>query len=171
MEFETTLRAHYRQEGETRGSTAWYALRNTVFASGCRIALSKDASKSFSEIESEAWGYFANAFSVYTELMFTFSGLLAVRALIAMVRLQPNSINVADEQHSLFSQKDSAAPPFSTCYAQMPLEWLTQKVFIDSLQSPGTSLKMKLYNTIGYSGLYIAVRKISHNAQAAHLSV
>jgi hypothetical protein len=59
-------------------------LRKTVYASGCRIYLSKNSLMSFTDIQNEAWGYFQNAMSVLTELLFTPSGLLAVRALVAM---------------------------------------------------------------------------------------
>lgn len=84
-EFETYLRSHL--EGDEIDDPAWYALRQCVYAGGCRIVLSKDPSNSFSHNQKEAWSYFRNAMSVHTELLYTFTGLMAVRALIAMVRL------------------------------------------------------------------------------------
>ena len=84
-EFETCLRSHL--EGNEIDDPAWYALRQCVYASSCRIVLSKDQSNSFSHNQKEAWSYFRNAMSVHTELLYTFTGLMAVRALIAMVSL------------------------------------------------------------------------------------
>ncbi|KAK5217827.1 hypothetical protein LTR72_009490 [Exophiala xenobiotica] len=81
--FERALRAHLL--GDTsEESASWHALRNTVYASGCRIYLSKHTSKSFTEIQTEAWCYFQRAMSVLMELLFTPTGLLAIRALVAM---------------------------------------------------------------------------------------
>ena len=82
-EFESHLRSHL--EGNEIDDPAWYALRQCVYATGCRIVLSKDQSNSFSHNQKEAWSYFRNAISVHTELLFTFTGLMAVRALIVMV--------------------------------------------------------------------------------------
>lgn len=82
-DFEARLQKHL--SGSIIDDPAWYALRQTVYASGCRICLAKDASYSFSDVQNEAWSYFRNAMSVHTELLFTFTELLAVRALIAMV--------------------------------------------------------------------------------------
>ena len=83
-EFESALRAHHR--GDTsEDSVSWFALRKTVYAAGCRIYLSRNTSMSFTEIQTEAWGYFQSAMSVLIELLFTPTGLLAIRALVAMV--------------------------------------------------------------------------------------
>jgi len=84
-EFFLYLNAHFRKDNSIANDPAWHALRNTVYASGCRIVLSKDDSLRYSDIQKEAWSYFQNAMSVHTELLFTFTSLMAVRALIAMV--------------------------------------------------------------------------------------
>ena len=86
-EFFACLAVHNRNDRSLSDDPAWYALRNTVFASGCRIALSKDGSLRYSDIQKEAWSYFQNAMSVHSELLFTFTSIKAVRALIAMVTL------------------------------------------------------------------------------------
>jgi hypothetical protein len=66
---------------------AWYAMRNTVYAWGCRLEWSREhGAASFAEAQSQAWRYFENALSVHTELIYSESGLLAVEALFAMVR-------------------------------------------------------------------------------------
>ncbi|OQU95760.1 Fungal specific transcription factor domain-containing protein [Cladophialophora immunda] len=83
-EFESALRAHFRGDLVSGDDAAWFALRKTVYASGCRIYLSKNTSMSFTEIQTEAWSYFQSAMSVLIELLFTPTGLLAVRALVAM---------------------------------------------------------------------------------------
>lgn len=83
-EFFLYLNAHFRKDKSVANDPAWHALRNTVYASGCRIVSSKDESLRYSDIQKEAWSYFQNAMSVHTELLFTFTSLMAVRALIAM---------------------------------------------------------------------------------------
>ncbi|KAK5046782.1 hypothetical protein LTR84_007136 [Exophiala bonariae] len=83
-EFFTCLSAHFRNDEHLRNDPAWHALRNTVYASGCRIVLSKNDASHYSEIQKEAWSYFQNAMSAHTELLFTFTSIMAVRALIAM---------------------------------------------------------------------------------------
>ena len=83
------MRAHLRGDLASGADPAWYALRKTVYASGCRIYKSKHTSTSFADIQTEAWGFFQCAMSVFAELLFTPTGLLAVRALGAMVRSFP----------------------------------------------------------------------------------
>ena len=65
-------------------SAAWYALRNVVFAAGCRIELSKSAT--FRVASERAWAYFENALSVYTKLLFYKTSIVGVQALTIMVR-------------------------------------------------------------------------------------
>lgn len=84
-DFENSLRAQYRGASIAEDNVAWNALRQTVFASGCRIYHSRSLVKSFHDIHTESWGYFRGALSLLSELLFTPTGLLAVRALAAMV--------------------------------------------------------------------------------------
>jgi hypothetical protein len=49
--------------------------------------MSKDPLTTFQEAQVFAWQYFENAMSVYTELSFTPTGLVAVEALALMVGL------------------------------------------------------------------------------------
>ena len=81
--FESRLRQQY--EGKYLDDPSWYALRNVVFASGCRILLSKDPSTTFLASQQQSWKYFENALSMHTELLCTPSGLCAVQALTLMV--------------------------------------------------------------------------------------
>lgn len=76
----------------TEEEPAWYALRNAIYASGCRLQLAKR--RTFREVYRTAWGYFENALSVHTELLYFRSSLLAVQALTVMVRY-PASILLA----------------------------------------------------------------------------
>lgn len=85
-EFENHLRDRFRGDLTMGSDPAWYALRNCVYASGCRIYRAKDPSVSFGEIQEEAWRYFQNALSVHGEVLLTCTDLLAVRSLLAMVR-------------------------------------------------------------------------------------
>ena len=85
QEFEAQLRLQYETGATDDDDFAWYALRNTVYASGCRIVLSKRQSTSFAEAQAHAWKYFEKALSVHWELLYSRTGLAAVQALAAMV--------------------------------------------------------------------------------------
>jgi hypothetical protein len=86
--FETRLR-NFFQSGDMSGQdedAAWYALRNTIYAFGCRSDLGKGSyANTFQEAQAGGWRYFENALSRHSELMFCRTGLMAVEALVAMV--------------------------------------------------------------------------------------
>jgi len=86
--FETRLQAHLRQETipSPQQDPSWYALRNAVYASGCRALLSKENSGAFRVGKGHGWHYFQNALSMHTYLLFTRTNLMAVQALTVMVR-------------------------------------------------------------------------------------
>lgn len=86
--FEGRLRIHYQQGSMllAESDPAWYALRNAIFATGCRSSLAKEPSSGFLTAHRRSWKYFQNALSVYTELQFARTGLMAVQALAVMVR-------------------------------------------------------------------------------------
>lgn len=81
--FEERLRRHL--EGDIPDDPSWYAMRSTVYASGCMALLSKDPSVAFGDVHRTAWRYFENAISVHTELLITPTGLSGVQALTLMV--------------------------------------------------------------------------------------
>lgn len=83
-DFESRLRAQFSKFPGFEDDPSWFALRNTVYASGCRIVLAKDLSVSFTEAQARAWRFFENALSVHTELLYTPTGLTAVQALALM---------------------------------------------------------------------------------------
>lgn len=81
--YEARLRNHY--DNTAKDDPAWYALRNTIFATGCRIEMSEeDSPSSFSEACSRAWQYFENALSVHTDLVYSQTNIMAVQALLLM---------------------------------------------------------------------------------------
>jgi hypothetical protein len=81
--FEARLKAHMEGSGDDDSDSSWYAIRNIIYASGCRIELSKQ--KSFREANQIAWGWFENALSVHSEILYFRTSLLAVQALTLMV--------------------------------------------------------------------------------------
>jgi hypothetical protein len=85
-DFEARLRRHFQNGCPIDENAAWYALRNAVYAEGCRSAGSKESGQDFSQVQAEAARYFENAVSVLTELLFTPSGLMVVQAVVVMVR-------------------------------------------------------------------------------------
>ncbi|KEF57046.1 uncharacterized protein A1O9_07236 [Exophiala aquamarina CBS 119918] len=82
-EFETRLVQHF-ERGTSDDDASWYALRNVVYATGCRTFLAKQNLLSWAEIQRRSWPFFENSLSVYVELLYTPTGLSAVRALAAM---------------------------------------------------------------------------------------
>jgi hypothetical protein len=83
--FESRLRVHFQNSDRPDEDVAWYALRNTVYAIGRRLVVSMDGTGDFAEIQSDSLRFFHNAFSVFSELLFRPSGLMAVQALVVMV--------------------------------------------------------------------------------------
>ena len=83
-EFESKLIEHF-ELGHADDDPSWYAMRNIVYASGCRTFLAKQKTVPWKEVQDRSWPFFENALSVYVELLYTPTGLLAVRALSAMV--------------------------------------------------------------------------------------
>ncbi|OAL39604.1 hypothetical protein AYO20_01001 [Fonsecaea nubica] len=85
--FEAQLRAHF-DGAVTDTDPTWYALRNAVYASGCRIELSKTST--FQEANQSAWGYFENALSVQTEMLYFRTSIVGVQALTLMAYFTQN---------------------------------------------------------------------------------
>lgn len=84
-DFEDRLRAHFDQGGaSSTDDVAWYALRNTVYASGCRQLLLKNGTVTYAEAQRQASRLFENAVLVHTDLIYGPSGLEAARAIVAM---------------------------------------------------------------------------------------
>ncbi|KAH8886612.1 hypothetical protein GQ53DRAFT_875270, partial [Thozetella sp. PMI_491] len=84
-EFEARLRADFESNTSNTGNKSWYALRNIVYASGCRIVLSEEATPAaFAASRTQSWRYYENALSVHTELLYSHVDLDSIRALLIM---------------------------------------------------------------------------------------
>ncbi|KAI1629537.1 fungal-specific transcription factor domain-containing protein [Exophiala viscosa] len=79
--FETRLRSSYLSS-TSDDDPSWYALRNVIFASGCRLMRSRD--KGYTEAHQESWSYFENALSVHAELLYFRTSVVGVQALTLM---------------------------------------------------------------------------------------
>ena len=64
---------------------AIYAIRNAIFATGCRIKMAPVVG--YSKAAEMAMGWFENAMSVHTELLYMPTTIIAVTALVIMVRV------------------------------------------------------------------------------------
>jgi hypothetical protein len=84
-EFEEHLRRHFQSSGPREEDAASYAMRNAVYAVGCRAAAGMDGVKDFMGVQERSLQFFFNAFSVYTHLLYMPTGLRAVQALVVMV--------------------------------------------------------------------------------------
>lgn len=89
-EFEARLARHLEAQ-DVQDDPSWYALRNIVYATGCRALLVQQKTVRWPEVHRQSWPFFENALSVYVELLYTQTGLSAVRALTAMVAAVPIS--------------------------------------------------------------------------------
>ena len=85
--FESRLKM--RLEGVVSDDdAAWYALRNVVYAFGCRASTFKESvPETWPEAQSKAWRFFENALGVHTELVYFRSDVSAVQALLVMASL------------------------------------------------------------------------------------
>ncbi|KAK4947873.1 hypothetical protein LTR10_013381 [Elasticomyces elasticus] len=83
--FEARLRTHLAQIGPHQAEDpSWFALRNIVYALGCRSLVAKDPSLSFLQAGKRSRAFFQNALSVIGEMILGRSGFTAVQALVLM---------------------------------------------------------------------------------------
>ena len=85
--FESQLTA-YLDGVTSHVDIAWHALRNAIYASGCRIHLSE--TQSFHEANRLAWTYFENALALHTEILLFRTSLASVQALTVMAYYSQN---------------------------------------------------------------------------------
>jgi hypothetical protein len=87
--FESHLRNHFKNSpmGFPERDCSWYALRNAVYATGCRKLLSKEQPGPFLIGKGHGWEYLQNALSVHSELLYARTDFMAVQALSVMVEL------------------------------------------------------------------------------------
>jgi hypothetical protein len=87
--FEARLRAHLERGQGDDDDVAWYALRNVVYAYGSRIVHYADSdASSWIDAQIHGWQYFQNAFSVHSDLVYSWTSVAAVQALFVMVRFE-----------------------------------------------------------------------------------
>jgi hypothetical protein len=84
--FEQQLEAHL-SGNPNEASPTWHALRNVIYAAGCRIVLAKAKTCTFEETSRRAWLYFENALAVYARLLFYKTSVTGVQVLTLMVRV------------------------------------------------------------------------------------
>lgn len=96
--FESRLRGHFKnnQQDLLEQDSSWYALRNSVYATGCRQLLSKEQPGPFLVGRGHGWEYFQNALSVQTELLYARNNFMAVQSLAIMVWL-PVFLRIEDD--------------------------------------------------------------------------
>jgi hypothetical protein len=123
------LAAHLAGTIDDPGPT-WHALRNVVFASGCRIEMCR--SRSFQEAAKHAWGYFENALSVYARLLFFKTSITGVQVLTLMVRLLeslrvllPTMLTASRHTTPEISERRA----WNTCFPLMPSDSPMRKDF------------------------------------------
>jgi hypothetical protein len=85
--FEEQLAAHLSGTLNDTSPT-WHALRNVVYAAGCRIESSQSCS--FQEASRRAWLYFENALAVYARLLFYKTSVTGVQVLTMMAYYTQN---------------------------------------------------------------------------------
>lgn len=113
--FEMKLRSHFISSS-SKDDPAWYALRNIVYASGCRIVTSKVAT--FHEAQQASWPFFENSLSVHTQLLYWQTTVTGVQALTAMVGIMTiRSVVFADASRPTLPMQ-SAVRYYSTCCVQ-----------------------------------------------------
>lgn len=84
-DFEARLRETFKRGPSAVHDPAWYALRHTVYASGCRIALSiNETPVSFNNARKQAWRLYENALAVHTDLLYGRTDITTIQALLFM---------------------------------------------------------------------------------------
>lgn len=110
-DFEQHIQVHFLDAAADDGDAASYALRNAVFAIGCRQMSGADCTDS-REVQEQSLGLFLNALSRFSDLLFMPSGLRAVQALVVMVR----SFKVGSRCLFWFAERKNR-PPLRNCLA------------------------------------------------------
>ncbi|OQU95835.1 Fungal specific transcription factor domain-containing protein [Cladophialophora immunda] len=83
-QFEARLRAHLQDGDNSDSDPSWYALRNTIYATGTRLLLTRTGCDA-KTIHESAMQYFLNALSVHTQVLFARQvDLTGVQALTIM---------------------------------------------------------------------------------------
>jgi hypothetical protein len=83
--FESRLTKHFDSGASAEPDCSWYALRNAVYATGCRKVMSKEQPGPFLVGKGHGWEYLQNALNVHSELLYSRTNFMAIQALTIMV--------------------------------------------------------------------------------------
>ncbi len=150
--FESRLRARFAGAADD-ADPAWNALRNIVYATGCRIELSK--TRSIRDANQAAWGWFENALSVHTELLYFRTSITGVKALTLMVSFKNWDLPSDLTYHRRIIPTISEVLVLSTCFARMHYALPLRKVSTGNLQVRCTSASKRRIKEVVSSGVYI----------------
>lgn len=157
--FEARLRAHFDVEEKIEADPAWYALRNMVYAFGSRLSATDSPANSWIEAQLLGWQYFQNALSVHSDLIYSCSSILAVRALFCMVSF-PTSLyspsNTLHYRHSTWKALDPRN--LSTCLLAILYVLLKQKDSTPYLQHRGNFQTASFKVETCFSGSFTCMR-------------
>lgn len=131
--FEARLIRHIENPSASQEDSVWFAIRNIVYASGCRALMSK--THSWRESQSKSGQYFENALSVETDLIHGAYGISAIRALLAMV-----SVKKCD-QRCVCANQDLCQAIFSDGGGCQKLEYMLVGCALRLAQSKGLHLR------------------------------
>lgn len=136
-----------------RDDPAWYALRNVVYAFGCRASIFQETvPETWTEAQTKAWGYFENALSVHTELVYFRSNLASVQALLAMVSF------VTSYQIWLLILMYSAQSLFVEGSGTPKLEYMLISTTVRLAQSKGFHLRPGTTSKLGTNEIGLRTR-------------
>lgn len=173
--FEDLLKKHFQrglEAAESEDDPCWYALRNVVYATGCRKILAQDTSISFMHAQAQAWGFFENALSVLRDLVFFPTGLTGVQALALMVSSPSNQFGffaLTETFSRPRTPKGSAVRPSSICSPRTPYGRRRARDSTASHPDRGASPPVKSCIAIGFSGRYTAQTNRWPSGVAGHL--
>lgn len=167
--FEARLIRHIENPSASQEDSVWFAIRNIVYASGCRALMSK--THSWRESQSKSGQYFENALRVETDLIHGAYGLSAIRALLAMVSVKKSDqgmrLQLTESYARLSFLKEEAARNSNTCSSGALCVSPNPKAYTyaPTLQE---FLGKRTQSEVGYSGHCIVSKNTSHCAPGVH---
>lgn len=179
-DFERRLRYHYDKTppapADDDDGFEWYALLNVVLAFGARIQNgTAGSSLTFLDCTEAGARYFGNALSKLPDMLYLKIGLVAVQAIVLMVRCpHPRMRAIADEEAWAdvylrpFMLKEQDTPTSSICSAPTPYESPRPRGCTDDPARLGIYNRAKKKFAIRYSGRFIYAISSSRPVPGAH---